>query len=71
MGKRAGQPGDDLRLADNARIEKLRLRHINSGVEIDLVARNRAIEPCRAVFADRQQIGETEPSAGRRPRAAG
>ena len=71
MGKRAGQPGDDLSLAANARIENLRLRHIHCGVEIDLVACGRAVEPGGSVLADRQEIGEAEPAAGQRPRAAG
>ncbi len=71
MGERARQGGDGLGLAGDAGIENLCLRHVDFGAEIGLVGRNRAVQPDGSVLAGRHQIGEAEPAARQRPRAAG
>ena len=63
--------GDDLALPETRGSRTLRLRHVDAGVEIDLVAAEIAVEPRRAVRSARQEIGEAEAAAGRRARGAG
>ena len=54
---------------DDTGIEDARLRDIDAGFHVDLVAREVAIEPGRAMRARRQEIGEAEAVAGLARRA--
>src|SRR5271165_4315149 len=71
VGGGSAQSSHDFRLAGNARIEELSLRHVDSGADIDLVARVISVEQSRSVRARRLQIGEAEAAVRQRLCGAG
>ena len=69
--RRPGQRSDDRRPADDTRIDRLDLRHVDPRVDVDLVVGIAPVEPRRPARALRHKVGEAETSARHRPRRAG
>ena len=68
---RAGEAGDELDLALDAGIERLRLTDVDLRADVRLALPVVAVEPRRGVAADSLEVGKAEAAARRRAHAAG